>query len=379
MISVRFKPCGASIGRLLVVVSVGFGGVAWQAATAADPPARAASAEPDVSAARKAYLAALKAVKVDAVRKYAPAEWAKAQAAVKLAEAKTTPPAEAVAAYRRARQALRAAEVVRIERANSHMVGALFLHGMGKHEAARVCIEKALAIDGDSMVSLQLKQSIQAKLSGKEAPKPPSAPTTRPAMEAQKARLFGLDGVGRRVVFVTDRSGSMSPTFDVVRLEVLKSVALLSPDQEFSIVLFGDNKTMEGPGKMLVRATMDNKVAAAAFLSKITASGRTDALPALLRTFELLSPFDQPTGGGLVYLVTDGDFHGVTGGSTYRTPQGQVLRGNEAVLQWLRENNPKKHVRVNTLLLSHGHESGKAVLETIARDNGGAFKRVAAD
>jgi len=182
----------------------------------------------------------------------------------------------------------------------------------------------------------------------------------------------------RRVVYVIDRSGSMAVTFDEVRVEVLKSISRLKPEQEFHIILFAYNKPIEGPERKLLAATADNKLAAKRFLRRNTASGQTFALPALKRAFAVLGNAKGRARGGVIYLLTDGDFSGMAGGSPYVTKDGKKLRGNEAVIQFLRDYNPKgeNQVHVHTFLYHSKDAAVVKVMKNIAKENGGRFKHI---
>ncbi len=203
--------------------------------------------------------------------------------------------------------------------------------------------------------------------------------TTSDSRGGPRSRFFGSGGNAYHIVYVVDRSGSMAPTFDEVRIEMLKSISRLQPVQDFSIILFSNNKYIEGPKKHLVHADMTNKLAATRFLKKVTASGQTTVLPALKRAFTVLKYADRKRPGKLIYLLSDGDFAGVTGGSTYQTDDGKLLQGNEAVVQWLKDNNVKKDVYVNTFLYRSQQESAIEVMKAVAHQNGGRFKLVSQD
>jgi len=198
-----------------------------------------------------------------------------------------------------------------------------------------------------------------------------------------KSTIFGDSGNGYHVVYVIDRSGSMAPTFERVRFEMLKSIGRLAKEQDFTIILFSDNRYIEGPRKGLVPAELVNKDAAVGFLREITASNTTTVLPALKRAFEVLKYADASKPGRLVYLLSDGDFAGMSGGSTYTAADGRALNGNDAVIQWLRENNPrdeaKGRVHVHTFLYLSKDEEAMKVMRTIARENGGWFKPISSD
>jgi len=181
------------------------------------------------------------------------------------------------------------------------------------------------------------------------------------------------------VVYVVDRSGSMAASFDGVRVEMIDSIRRLKPHHNFHIILFGDNRTIEGPGRALVPANDASKTVALRFLRNQRPTGQTTALPALKRAFDVLAhvPRDRP--GKLIYLLSDGDFAGVSGGSWYKPPDGRRLNGNAAVLQWLRDHNRARDVLINTFLLDSTDRVAVDVLRTIATENHGRFKHISPD
>ena len=200
---------------------------------------------------------------------------------------------------------------------------------------------------------------------------------------APPSKFFDSAANAHHIVYVVDRSGSMAPTFEHVRLEILKSISRLQPEHDFTIILFADNQFIEGPQKRLVSANPENKRAADNFLKDITASGSTTVLPALKRAFEVLKYADASKAGRVIYLLSDGDFAGISSGSQYTAADGRVLNGNEAVIQWLWDNNPKEgktgRVHVSTLLYLSRDEEAIKVMETISKDSGGRFKSIIPD
>jgi len=188
----------------------------------------------------------------------------------------------------------------------------------------------------------------------------------------------GKGGGARNIVYVVDRSGSMAKTFQEVKGEMLRCISRLLPGQMFHVVLFGDGLTIEGPRRWLVGAALENKVAALEFLLEKEASGTTTALVALQRAFTVLGtrPANESK---LIYLVSDGDFSGLSGGSQYRAADGRMLGGNEAVLQWLADNNKGPKVYIHTVLLHSTDETAVKVLKAIAASNGGRFKHISPD
>lgn len=188
-------------------------------------------------------------------------------------------------------------------------------------------------------------------------------------------------GGAQNIVYVVDRSGSMAKAFTEVKIEMGRSIAKLGGAQRFHVILFGDGETHEGPRRQLVPATLESKWAAWEFLKEKNAYGATTALVALKRAFAVLArrPAHEKN---LIYLLSDGDFSGILGGSEYRAKDGGVLRGNEAVLQWLADHNrgprgPKVHVC--TILLHSADNTAATVLKQIAEQNAGRFKYISPD
>jgi len=192
--------------------------------------------------------------------------------------------------------------------------------------------------------------------------------------------LDGPSGSGgaANIVYVVDRSGSMAKTFEDVKAEMRRSISRLWATQRFHVVLFGDGETYEGPRRRLVQAEIENKVAACEFLQTKEARGSTTALIALKRAFEVLSarPANETK---MIFLVSDGDFSGISGGSEYRSADGRTLNGNEAVLQWLADNNKAPKVHICTVLLHSADRTAADVLRKIAEQNNGRFKYISPD
>jgi hypothetical protein len=189
-----------------------------------------------------------------------------------------------------------------------------------------------------------------------------------------RSRFFGTGGNAYHIVYVVDRSGSMFVTFADVRREVLTSIGRLRPPQDYHVILFGDDKALENPPRRLVAATDENKRQTAQFLSGVVGQGSTTALPALKRAFAVLSNTGKLP-GRLIYLLSDGNFAGVSGGSTYQSG-GRLLQGDDAVVQWLRDNNKNRQVHVNTYLYGFDDPREAEVLKKIAAENGGKYEHI---
>ncbi len=88
---------------------------------------------------------------------------------------------------------------------------------------------------------------------------------------------------------------------------------------------------------------------------------------ALKRAFEVFEEVDDKRGKVLL-LMTDGGFAGVSGGSRYKG-----MKGNEAVLKWLADNNKNGEVTIKTFLYDNGRgevRAAKEVMDRIAREHG---------
>lgn len=176
------------------------------------------------------------------------------------------------------------------------------------------------------------------------------------------------------IVFVTDRSGAMVAVFDYVCLEMQLAISQMGPKQWFDIILFGNDRPIEGPRYNLVPGTAESKIAVVEFLQRdgIRPCGRTSGLPALKRAFEVLTS----VGGKkdkVILLVTDGGFSGVQGNDEYRGKSG-----DDAVLNFLKDANAKGDVTIHTFLFGDDKRATET-MKTIASQNGGTFRTVDLD
>ncbi len=97
------------------------------------------------------------------------------------------------------------------------------------------------------------------------------------------------------------------------------------------------------------------------------------AASGILRTYLAADPNRT---GKVIYILSDGDFSGMSAGSVYAGSDGKRLTGNEAVIQFLRDHNADKAVQVNTILLFSQDEDAIKVFKQIADENAGQFKHV---
>ncbi|MBI4717111.1 MAG: VWA domain-containing protein [Planctomycetes bacterium] len=167
---------------------------------------------------------------------------------------------------------------------------------------------------------------------------------------AGRAEFFGLGGAVKGVsgiVYVVDRSGSMTDTFQKVREELRRSISALRRSQKFHVIFFNAGDPLENPPKKLVSAIDAQKKAFFEFLDAVMPEGSTHPERSMRRALAL-----KPD---LIYFLSDGG----------------VDRG---LLAKLDEWNRDRAVRIFTI--AYFDQSGAALLEQIAREHGGEYKFV---
>jgi hypothetical protein len=163
--------------------------------------------------------------------------------------------------------------------------------------------------------------------------------------------FFGLGSAARgarRIVYVVDRSGSMLDSFPLVQAELRRSVSALRRSQQFHVMFYNTGPPLENPPKRLVPAIEAYKEEFFTFLESVGPSGGTDPAPSLERALEL-----EPD---LIYFLSDGD------------------RFNPRLLNQLDAWNRERRVQIFTI--AYIDQSGRDILELIAREHGGEFKFV---
>ncbi|HET6442217.1 MAG TPA: VWA domain-containing protein [Phycisphaerae bacterium] len=171
--------------------------------------------------------------------------------------------------------------------------------------------------------------------------------------ESLGAGRGGLDEIfppieeARKIVYVVDRSGSMTDSIDYVKEDLKRSIGELPDDKEFHVLFYSSGPCVEMPTRRLVNATERNKQFACEFVDGIIAQGETDPSDALRRAFTV-----RPE---VIYLLTDGEF-------------------DRAIVGLVRGLNAGDRVRVHTI--GFLYRSGEKVLKQIAAENGGNYKFV---
>ncbi len=180
-------------------------------------------------------------------------------------------------------------------------------------------------------------------------------------------RTGGGDGLGsgllfhppigaHRIAYVCDASGSMINKMPALKVELNKALQHLKPVQGFSVIFFRELKP-DSFSNVLMAATPETKARAGRFVEDETTFGKTDPIPGIELAFK-----QQPE---VIFLLTDGDFP-----------------DNDAVQVKIRLLNKDHRVRINTIAFVGSADTDvafKALLETIAQENGGTYKLVSPD
>ena len=148
-----------------------------------------------------------------------------------------------------------------------------------------------------------------------------------------------------RVVFVVDRSGSMSGApLEQADKAICACLATLRPEDQFGIVAFGSSAHAFAPH--LLPGTMENREKAAAFLSRAGGLGGTELLGGLTAAMGVFGE-----AGGDIFLLTD----------------GQVFAGSE-IMAGMRDRGFRVHC------LGIGSASQDRFLALLARETGGVSR-----
>lgn len=151
----------------------------------------------------------------------------------------------------------------------------------------------------------------------------------------------------RRIVFVIDRSGSMTDTIMYVKWELKRCLRHLKPHQQFHVIFYSTGPALEMPNRKLVPAIDPNRVAAYDFIDHIIPVGGTDPSDALKAAFAL-----KPD---VINLLSDGEF----------APE---------VVGLIDRLNAKREVKVNTVCFIY--TPGAHILMDIAQRNSGSYRYV---
>lgn len=150
-----------------------------------------------------------------------------------------------------------------------------------------------------------------------------------------------------RIVFVIDRSGSMTDSMAHCKWELARAIASLTEDQSFQVMFYSSGPAVVmGDGEMALALDV-NKKAAIEFIKSIAPIGQTDPSDALTRAFQL-----KPD---TIYLLTDGEFE-------------------PSVMDLLLTLNSGLKVTVHTICFIYSN--GERLLQEIARTHKGTYRFV---
>ncbi len=113
--------------------------------------------------------------------------------------------------------------------------------------------------------------------------------------------IFKINDDCKSVVFVVDRSGSMSwnNSLERVKSEMAYGIAQLKPEQSFGVIFFDDGVYTMSPNFSLAKATPANVKAVEAWMQTIFPAGGTTPYPAMELALSV-----HPE---LIILLSDGD------------------------------------------------------------------------
>jgi hypothetical protein len=165
----------------------------------------------------------------------------------------------------------------------------------------------------------------------------------------QARNFFGipLGAEPCKVVFISDRSGSMTDSIDLLKYALKRAIGQLTEADMFDVLFMSSGPPAEMPTRRLVNANERNKQLAFDFIDSIIPQGETDPVGSLKRAFAL-----QPDA---IFMLTDGGFY-------------------REVVDLVNRLNVGKRVKVNTICLLY--KNGEPVLKEIAEQNGGTCRFV---
>jgi hypothetical protein len=163
-----------------------------------------------------------------------------------------------------------------------------------------------------------------------------------------KVGFYGIAAEGRRFVFVTDCSGSMSgPRLRQLKAELRKSINALPEQAEFFIVFF-NNEAIPMQSMACVQATAALKRRHLKWADTVASDGGTDPSGAIKIGLTL-----EPT---VMFLVTDGEFP------------------SQPTLDVIRRLNVRRKVQIHTIAI--GQPGAEPILRTISEENRGVYRFV---
>jgi hypothetical protein len=179
----------------------------------------------------------------------------------------------------------------------------------------------------------------------------------------------GLSAVGRRIVYVIDRSASMNkpqqnPAIEWAKDELIRSIKQLQPNMSFQIVFYSDTVvTLPNPDRRnpLIPATEFAKDKAIQFVRDLEAEGGTNHQIGLDRGFEL-----RPD---VIFFMTDAD--------------DDTDADLKRLINWVTTINRRKSEQqspasIHMIQLWHRDDSPSGVIRELAQRNNGSYRLIRA-
>jgi hypothetical protein len=160
-------------------------------------------------------------------------------------------------------------------------------------------------------------------------------------------KFFGQGGGAKRIVYVVDRSGSITDSMMYVKFELRRAIRSLDSTQNFYVIFFSSGPAVPMPSGKMVQATESNKMMAGDFIDGIVPVGQTDPSEALKMAFA-----EKPEE---IHLLTDGEF-------------------DKKIVPLIDSLNKGKTVKVHTLCFLYSQ--GEPILQEIALKNNGKYKYI---
>ncbi|XP_077060063.1 inter-alpha-trypsin inhibitor heavy chain H3-like [Siphateles boraxobius] len=168
--------------------------------------------------------------------------------------------------------------------------------------------------------------------------------------------------IPKNVVFIIDRSGSMSGRkMEQTRLALLKILSDLDEDDHFGLITFDrEVKTWKNE---LLKATMENLETAKSFVKEIRDRGATDINAAVLAGVDMINRHPREGTASILILLTDGD---PTSGETNK----EMIMANvkEAI-----------GLKFPLYCLGFGYDVNFDFLTKMSLENGGVARRIYED
>jgi hypothetical protein len=149
----------------------------------------------------------------------------------------------------------------------------------------------------------------------------------------------------RSIVFISDRSGSMTDSIDFIKYELKRCVGQMGPETRFAVLFMSGGQPTEMPSRALVLPTEENRKRAFEFIDAIAATGETSPQGAIKRAFAL-----EPDE---IFLLTYGEC-------------------DRAVVDLVKKLEASHKCPVHTFCFFY--PTSEAILKEIAESTGGAYR-----